>query len=94
MNPEETIVPMISQEALNLRVEHDMDLLCHQETNVKLALIAKLSASVVEERAGEGGSPNIGELAGSWQLDEGQTAEYLVNNIRESRTFNRETEPF
>lgn len=85
---------MTSQESLNLRVEHYMDLLRHLETNVKLALIAKLSASVVKEREIEEKSPNIHDLAGSWQLDPGQTAEDLVNEIRASRSFNREIEPF
>ena len=89
-----TIVAMTTQEALNVRVEHYMDLLRHLETNVKLALIAKLSASVVEAQASEEKKPSLDELAGSWQLDEGQTADDLVNDIRVSRTSNREIESF
>jgi len=82
---------MTNQEALNLRVEHYMDLLRHLETNVKLALIAKLSASVVEE-AEETPKADLDDLFGAWVPDDAE--EDLAETIRNSRTFNREIEPF
>lgn len=85
---------MTPQESLNLRVEHYMDLLRHLEPTVKIALIAQLSASVVEERTVEEKHSVVSDLAGSWELDPGQTADDLVDEIRASRTFNRQTESF
>ena len=82
---------MTPQESLTLRVEHYMDLLRHLDPTVKLALIARLSESVVEARTVNDDIPAIHDLAGSWELDAGQTAEDLVDDIRKSRVFNRET---
>ena len=64
-------------------------LLHNLNTEIKLDLISKLSLSI--KHLEKENTVTLDSLYGSFKSDE--TAEELINKIRDSRTFNRNIEP-
>lgn len=69
------------------KLEQYWQLLAHLDTDIKQALIERLSKSI---KGKEEYQTSIEQAYGAWESEE--SAEELINEIRSSRTFNRKTE--
>ncbi len=74
--------------ANSLLLESYFNLLRGLDRENKILLVAKLSNSIVEEQPDKNGV--IDKLFGSFESD--KTAEEIIRDIKESRTFNRNIE--